>query len=386
MSITSGFFNSLNGDRKYNAEQMSSIFDGIVRDGVFASIGDCFMVKESVSNTITVASGRAWFNHAWLLNDTIHAMTAEASELILDRYDAVVIEINHTDAVRAGSIKFVKGTPSNTPAYPTLAKSDGVYQYPLAYIFRKAGSTSISQADIKNMVGTSECPYVTGILEVHNIDNIVAQWEAQWRDWRAQWQYWSDDWTEWYTETTEEFNNDIVQWMLESKANFDAWFSELQIILDDDVAANLAGKILDIENKFDTLARDKCIIDDLQDSNGEAVKDNNGVVIEGVTMFEGASSSGGNSSDSSKTIVTMLLADHWTGEEAPYSYELTVAGVTFNSNQDIIPDLGITIDQLDALQSANIQDGGQLEGRITLLAYSDKPTIDLPIRVVLRGD
>lgn len=27
MSVSSGFFNSLNGDRKYNAAQMSAIFD-----------------------------------------------------------------------------------------------------------------------------------------------------------------------------------------------------------------------------------------------------------------------------------------------------------------------------------------------------------------------
>ena len=44
MSVTSGFFNSLNGDRRYNAEQMSSIFDGIINDGIFANIGTAFGV------------------------------------------------------------------------------------------------------------------------------------------------------------------------------------------------------------------------------------------------------------------------------------------------------------------------------------------------------
>ena len=34
MSVSSGFFNSLNGDRKYNAAQMSAIFDGLIIDGV----------------------------------------------------------------------------------------------------------------------------------------------------------------------------------------------------------------------------------------------------------------------------------------------------------------------------------------------------------------
>lgn len=39
MAFTYGFFNSLNGDRKYTAEQLSSIFDGLITDGVFDSIG-----------------------------------------------------------------------------------------------------------------------------------------------------------------------------------------------------------------------------------------------------------------------------------------------------------------------------------------------------------
>ena len=30
MAFTYGFFNSLNGDRKYTAEQLSSIFDGLI--------------------------------------------------------------------------------------------------------------------------------------------------------------------------------------------------------------------------------------------------------------------------------------------------------------------------------------------------------------------
>ena len=39
MSVTYGFYNSINGDRKYNALEMSSIFDGIIVDGVYMSIG-----------------------------------------------------------------------------------------------------------------------------------------------------------------------------------------------------------------------------------------------------------------------------------------------------------------------------------------------------------
>ena len=44
MTIKSGFFNSLNHDRVYDADDINSIFDGIITDGVFGNIGKRFVV------------------------------------------------------------------------------------------------------------------------------------------------------------------------------------------------------------------------------------------------------------------------------------------------------------------------------------------------------
>ncbi len=183
MSITSGFFDSVSGDRRYNAQQISSIFDGIINDGVFANIGSAFSVKADTGNNLMVGIGRAWFNHSWIYNDAILPLTLEASELLLDRYDAVVIEVNHSTSVRKNDIKIVSGTPSSDPKQPTMIKTTDVHQYPLAYIHVKAGSDEITQSDITNMVGTSSCPYVTGLLQILSIDNIVSQWQDEWTRW-----------------------------------------------------------------------------------------------------------------------------------------------------------------------------------------------------------
>ena len=90
--------------------------------------------------------------------------------------------------------------------------------------------------------------------------------------------------------------------------------------------------------------------------------------------------------EKSSIVTATLLSTGWTGDAAPYSYALTVSGVTATSNQEVLPALNITAEQLEALQSANIQDGGQAANSMTLKAYGDKPTIDLPIRVIKRGD
>ena len=77
-----------------------------------------------------------------------------------------------------------------------------------------------------------------------------------------------------------------------------------------------------------------------------------------------------------------LLAANWVAQ----AYTLAVSGVTAISAVEILPALSITEDQLEALQEANLQDGGQSTDSITLIAFGDVPVIDLPIRVIVRGD
>ena len=62
MAWKSGFFNSVNGDRLYNADDMSKIFDGLITDGVYESVDDKLAVQPNSGMTIQIATGRGWFN------------------------------------------------------------------------------------------------------------------------------------------------------------------------------------------------------------------------------------------------------------------------------------------------------------------------------------
>ena len=77
-----------------------------------------------------------------------------------------------------------------------------------------------------------------------------------------------------------------------------------------------------------------------------------------------------------------LLASSWVDG----GYILSVSGVTETSNQEILPTIDITAEQLEALQAANIQDAGQGTAQILLKAFGSVPSIDIPIRIILRGD
>lgn len=183
--VTSGFFDSIDHDRRYNASQISSIFDGIVQDGVYMSIGSCFQVREQTPNSmnIIIGSGRAWFKHVWILNDSDEIMKVDTSELLVDRIDTVVFDIDTSVQVRKGSIKIIKGEGSKNPVAPALTNIDGHWQFPLAHIRVEKDTAFIRQANITNLIGSSETPFVTGVIQTINTDMLLAQWRDEYRAW-----------------------------------------------------------------------------------------------------------------------------------------------------------------------------------------------------------
>ena len=340
MSVTYGFYNSKNRDRRYDAIQMSSIFDGIIRDGVLQHFGTAMMVKESEGMMVNVGIGRAWFNHTWTLNDALLPLTLPLSEVILNRIDAVVLEVDARESVRANSIKIVKGTPASSPKNPTLIKTNDRWQYPLAYIRVNAGVKAIRQANITNCVGTSACPFVTAPLEKMSIDALVAQWGDQWKafygaqtadmestnsfwknqwriwfeaqtteiqeaylNWEHQWEefynthvneitdtadYWKALWSGWFYDYVNANTKEFADWKSSIDKDFRDWWDSIKDLIDgEDVSAfanelvilnERINKLVDFQNE---LTNTHSIYDSLNDSSDSSVLDGDNKPIEG---------------------------------------------------------------------------------------------------------
>lgn len=216
MSVSYGFYNAIQDeetgvwDRSYNAEQMSRLFDGLINDGVYETIGNKFKVSPLSGMTITVGTGRAWFDHTWTLNDALITITLNPSHASYDRIDAIVIQTDSSS--RVNSIIVKPGNPAPTPARPSLTTT----QHPIAYVTVPARATAIKASNITNMVGTSSCPFVTGVVSVMNIDQMIAQWE--------------DQWNTWLTENQDAFNTDIAELMANTQALIDHLADEIDEI------------------------------------------------------------------------------------------------------------------------------------------------------------
>lgn len=304
MSITSGFFNSKNHDRRYNATQMGMIFDGVIQDGVYRTIGTRFeTLANGTDMLLTIGIGRAWFDHTWTYNDAPLPLEVPEAELILKRIDAVVLDVDNTTPTRKNDIFIVKGTPASNPSPPTMIKSEKHNQYPLAYVAVDPNVTSIRQADVTNLVGQEPTPYVISPLEKLDITEQVKRWEDQWdqfyeletSDMENTSDYWKESWNEWYDNYTDTNTADIVQWKTELDTQIKAWLDSIQVLIDEDTATNLANAIVKINSQMDylmtfreELMTDRAIYDPLEDSDGNPILDNNNDKILGDVKFEKA--------------------------------------------------------------------------------------------------
>ena len=181
---TSGFFNSVNGDRLYNARQMSELFEGLITDGVYLSVGNRMAVEPNSGMIIQINTGRGWFGKHWVSNDSVYTLALDASDVTLNRYVAVCIKVDDTDAVR-DAVPYLKYSDYATnPVKPTLTRTEKVKEYCLAYVYIKAGATAITASDIEDTrADESLCGWVSGLIEQLSSATLFSQFTDIFYSW-----------------------------------------------------------------------------------------------------------------------------------------------------------------------------------------------------------
>ena len=157
MAVTYGFFNSINGDRKYNADQMSDYFRGIVNQGVFQHLDNGLAVSAGTGMEVNVATGRAIVQNKWIQNDMALPLTIEAASDTYGRKDAVVIRLSYTN--RNISIVVKTGTPAASPTAPSMTRNSTTYEMALAYVNVAANATSVTVTDKRS--DSSVCGWIS---------------------------------------------------------------------------------------------------------------------------------------------------------------------------------------------------------------------------------
>jgi hypothetical protein len=159
----SGFFNSSDGDRVYDATDFAAYFGNLVSNGVFYASATNLQATPGNGLAVSVAAGSAWINgYRYENTDDLNLplTTANGSN---PRIDRIVVRLSQVS--RNIQLAVVDGTPAATPADPALKRTSDVYELGIADVLIPAAATSIATNNITDTrLNTSLCGLVNSLV------------------------------------------------------------------------------------------------------------------------------------------------------------------------------------------------------------------------------
>ncbi len=177
--MRSGFFNSINGDRKYDADDISNYFLKLISNGVFATPAKAMQIQAAGGMKVKITPGWAFINCKWLRLDSEYTITLDKSDVQYNRVDRIVLRLDPSDDVRAITIEVKKGEAAeNAYKKPLERVRNGVWELSLGYVRIKANAEEIRQSNIfDERANTEVCGFVTGLIDQINTTNLFAQYD-----------------------------------------------------------------------------------------------------------------------------------------------------------------------------------------------------------------
>ena len=180
--LKTGFFNSVDGDRKYSADDLSSFFVKLISDGVFPNPSNNLKVVAKSGLTVTVKEGFGFIKAKYAENTSDYDLTLDAADTDNPRIDRIVLRLSTTN--RNITLNVLKGTASATPEAPALTRTSTVYELCLASIAVAANATAIATADITDTRGNSSlCGYVYGLIQQIDTTDLFNQYNDAFVTW-----------------------------------------------------------------------------------------------------------------------------------------------------------------------------------------------------------
>ncbi|WP_446936698.1 hypothetical protein [Lysinibacillus fusiformis] len=228
MAITSGLFNSINGDRTYDEKWFALYFATFIGNGVFPNPSTGLQVYTNINMTTKVRTGQGWIKGYFIVNQGDFILQHDNADGVLKRIDRVVMKLNHMK--REIEIVVKKGTFASNPVAPTLQRDADAYELALADVLINNGATQITQANITDQrLNSALCGIVHGTVDQVDTTTIFNQYQA------------------WFNDIKGSVAGELDVWQAAQEQEFLTWFESIKDILDGDVAVNLAARIANLE-------------------------------------------------------------------------------------------------------------------------------------------
>lgn len=225
INVNSGFYNAVNEDRTYYAEDMNRPYKRLVANGVFATPKGTpstdLQVLPGGGMTITVAPGEGIFANKWFENPSAVSFNVPSVTGLRSRIDSVVVQIDNRTSGRVGSLVYRTGTASANPTAPAINTVANVVEYRLADVLVNPASesTGITADAITDYRGSANCPWVTALIQQPDTDALWAQYQEA------------------YAQILDSMVNDYTTALTEREAQWSAFYE--QVSTDISAAVNL---------------------------------------------------------------------------------------------------------------------------------------------------
>ena len=169
-TINSGFYDAVDGDRVYTADNMNEVYKNLLSNGIFSTpTGDVstdFEVSASSGMDITVAQGRGIAAGHWISNPDILTITVPNNTSSLPRIDSVVLRLDARVSGREASVIYRTGEPASSPTRPLIiTQTADLYEFRIADVYVASNAPSITSANITDRRGESQCPWVNAMVQ-----------------------------------------------------------------------------------------------------------------------------------------------------------------------------------------------------------------------------
>lgn len=238
MSKQNGFFDSVGGDRKYTATQISEYLKGVVSDGVLPNPSTNLQVLAMTltdgssaedRRSIRIRPGKAWIEGRWFVSDADEIITLDAADVLLSRIDRIVVRLDYTNRIIDFAV--IKGELGSTPVAPAITRTTEVIDLCLAEVLISPNQTVITQSKITDTrANTSLCGWVTSLIKEIDTETLLLQYEQMWKEY---YEKTTDDFEKWFADLQQSLSTVV---MLRRYTNVTVTTEENQTVVPIDIA------------------------------------------------------------------------------------------------------------------------------------------------------
>lgn len=293
-------------EKEYTASGLGAAYSARSR-GILRGTDFTASANGNLTVTIGVGLGCLHVNDFWAIFpvcSTAQTLTFADSDGSLDRIDIIALQLDK-NANTAG-LEIIRGTAAAVPAYPAVRRNDDYDEIFLYAVYRTAGTTEITAADITDLrLNSDYCGLMeseldsvdTSVMEAQ-IEAFISENEAAFAAWRQQQEQNFETW-----EGNQE--DSFEDWSTNQQATFEAWVESIRDILDSATAGHLQ---LEIDNAEINDILDHGFASSVTTVNGSTITETEqitegGVTTNGRSIVTTTSQSGGI-----KTITSILYS------------------------------------------------------------------------------